>query len=209
MKPLGLLVSFSLLASTVKVVNFDTATIGKTPQGWTVAMTNHGAQPRWEVLRDSTAPTQPYVLAQVSNDPTISRFPLAILDTLTLRDGDVSVRIKPVAGHGLQGGGVVWRYTDENNYYLARANVLDKSVAVFKVQNGQRTPLGSGVHREIPLNAWSILKVSARGSRYQIFVDHRRVLQGWDSTFSAAGRVGLWTLADAVTYFDDFRVSPR
>lgn len=200
---------FSLIASTVRVVNFDTGTIGQTPTDWTVAMTNHGASPRWEIRRDQTAPTQPYVLAQLSNDPTDGRFPLAILNTLMLQDGDVSVRLKPVAGHGLQGGGVVWRYRDENNYYLARANVLDKSVALYKVEHGRPTPLGTVVHREIPLNGWSILKVSARGNRFQVFVDHRRILQAWDGTFTKAGKVGLWTDADAVTYFDDFRVSPR
>jgi hypothetical protein len=40
-------------------------------------------------------------------------------------------------------------------------------------------------------------------------VDHRRVLEGQDKTFSGAGRVGLWTLADSVVYFDDFRVYPK
>jgi hypothetical protein len=34
-------------------------------------------------------------------------------------------------------------------------------------------------------------------------------LQGWDNTFAAAGKVGLWTVADSVTYFDDFRVYPK
>jgi hypothetical protein len=53
------------------------------------------------------------------------------------------------------------------------------------------------------------LKVSARGNRFQVFVDHRRVLDGHDKTFSAPGRVGLWTLADSVIYFDDFRVYPK
>jgi hypothetical protein len=32
---------------------------------------------------------------------------------------------------------------------------------------------------------------------------------GWDNTFATAGKVGLWTAADSVTYFDDFRVYPK
>jgi hypothetical protein len=40
-------------------------------------------------------------------------------------------------------------------------------------------------------------------------VNHRRVLQGRDATFAAAGRVGLWTQADSITYFDDFRLYPK
>ena len=172
-------------------------------------MTNRGPAPRWEIRKDQTAPTQPYVLAQLSSDPAANRAPLAILDNLSLRDGDVSVRIKPVAGRQDPGGGLVWRYRDENNYYLVRANVTQNTVAVDKVENGRRIALIPGVKHDIPFNAWSILKVSARGNRFQIYVDHRRILEGEDNTFTGAGKVGLCTMADSVTYFDDFRVYPR
>jgi hypothetical protein len=48
-----------------------------------------------------------------------------------------------------------------------------------------------------------------RGSRFQVYVNHRRILQADDKTFSGPGRLGLWTVADSVTYFDDFRVYPK
>ena len=203
------MISLGFLASSGRVINFDAGPVGKTPAGWTVEMTDRGAAPRWEIRKDRTAPTQPYVLAQLSNDTTANRAPLAILNNLKLRDGDVSVRIKPVAGHQDPGGGLVWRYRDPNNYYLVRANVAQETVAVDKVENGQRVPLVRGVKHDIPLNAWSILKVSVRGDHFQVYVDHRRILQGDDRTFTSAGKVGVCTLADSVTYFDDFRVYPR
>jgi hypothetical protein len=209
MKTLTWLFAFGLGASTGTVINFDSAQLGKVPPGWTVAMTNRGGPPKWEILKDQSAPTQPYVLAQVSNDPTGNRAPLAILDRMSLRDADVSVRIKPVSGHGDQGGGVVWRYRDENNYYVARANTLERNVAVYRVENGRRSQVLAVAKHDIPANAWSILKVSARGDRFQVYVDHRRILQGQDKTFSGPGGVGLWTVGDSVTYFDDFRVYPK
>jgi hypothetical protein len=209
MKSLSWLLVFGLGASAGTVVNFDSEILGKAPPGWTVAMTNRGGPPKWEIRKDQTAPTQPYVLAQVSNDPTGNRSPLAILDRVSLRDGDVSVRIKPVGGHENQGGGLVWRYRDENNYYLVRANTLERYVAVYRVENGRRSAAVAVAKHDIPINAWSILKVSARGNRFQVYVDHRRILQGQDSTYPAAGGVGLWTGADSVTYFDDFRVDPK
>ena len=67
--------ALGLIGPTARIINFDTAPLGGVPPGWTVAMTNHGAPPRWEVRRDRSAPTQPYVLAQVSTDPTGNRFP--------------------------------------------------------------------------------------------------------------------------------------
>jgi hypothetical protein len=208
-KVLGFWISFGLLASSSRVITFDQAAVGHAPAGWTVAMTHTGADPRWEVLKDTSAPSPPYVLAQVSADHHIDRCPLAIFDGVSLRDGDVSVRIKPVSGQQDQAGGVVWRYRDPNNYYLARTNAITKNVAIYKVHDGERLQIATAVHHDIEPNIWSILKVSVRGSRFQVYVNHRRILQADDKTFTATGRVGLWTVGDSVTYFDDFRVYPK
>jgi hypothetical protein len=208
MKPLVLAISFGLIGSSGKIINFDTATLGQMPSGWSAAITNGGSAPKWQVLKDGSAPTQPYVLAPSLNDVP-NRSPLAILDTMAMRDGDISVSLKPLTGHAGEAGGLVFRYHDANNYYLARANALDHSVALFKVQNGQASPLCAGVRHDIPANAWSILKVSVRGSKFQVYVNHRRVLQAQDTTYTNTGKVGLWTKGDAVTYFDDFRIYPK
>ncbi len=170
-------------------------------------MTDRGDPPRWEVLKDQAGHAN--VLAQVSKDSTRNRLPLAIFNSLTLRDADVSVRIKPLAGHQDEGGGLIWRYRDANNYYLVRANALANSVDVWKVENGRRIPLLPGVRHDVPANNWTILKVSARGSRFQVYLDHRRILEGSDNTFTAPGKVGLCTVADSIVYFDDFRVYPK
>ena len=80
---------------------------------------------------------------------------------------------------------------------------------MVKVENGRHIQLNGGAKRAIPANSWSILKISVRGTRFQVFVDHRRVLDGSDQSVGRAGKVGLWTLADAVVYFDDFRLYPK
>jgi len=208
-KVLGFWISFGLLASSGRVITFDQTPVGRAPAGWTVAMTHAGAEPRWEVRKDASAPSPPYVLAQVSADRHLDRCPLAIFDGVSLRDLDVSVRIKPVAGLQEQAGGVVWRYRDANNYYLARTNAIAKNVAIYKVRDGARVQIATAVPHDIEPNAWNILKVSVRGSRFQVYLNHRRLLQAEDKTFTAAGRVGLWTVGDSVTYFDDFRVYPK
>ena len=208
MRPFTWLLAVGLIGPTARVINFDSAPLGSVPPGWTVAMTNRGAPPQWEIRRDTSAPTQPYVLAQVSTDPTGNRFPLAIFDSVRFHDGDVSVRLKPVSGRQDEAGGVVFRYIDANNYYLARANAIQENVALFKVENGERTQIAVARH-DLTLNAWETLKVSVRGARMQVYVDHRRILQAWDATFGGAGKVGLWTVGDSVTYFDDFRIYSR
>jgi hypothetical protein len=212
MNALGWLFSFGLLTSGY-IVNFDNAPLGKTPPGWTVSAAN-GSVPRWEVRRDPSAPTQPYVFAQVASDPKEEGFSLAILNAMSLRDADVSVRFKPVSGREDQGGGLVFRYQNEKNYYVVRADAHDEQVRVYRVENGRATPLQVraaaastfGVKHDIQSNVWSILKVSVRGSRFQVYVNHRRILQGDDSGLTGTGKVGLATVADSVVYFDDFRV---
>ncbi len=203
------LVGLELMAANVRVIDFDALPVGAMPPGWSVAMAHQGSPPRWEVRKDATAPTQPYVLARVSHDPSGDRYPLALLDGVTLRDGDVSVRIKPVAGNDEQSGGLVWRYRDPLNYYLVRVNAADKTVAVFRVQNGQSPAMLASAKHDVPANAWSILKISARGARFQVYLDHRRILEGQDNTFTGPGKVGLCTVAESEVYFDDFRVNSR
>jgi hypothetical protein len=208
MKPLFVLVSLSLLASTGKIVNFDSGPVGRVPSGWTFGAANRGTATRWEIRKDMSAPTQPYVLAQVSNSPGAA-CPLAIYDSMSLHDGDISVRIKPLSGHQDQAGGVVFRYRDPNNFYLARENALTHNVAVFKVENGDSRLITTAIPHDIEPNTWNILKVSVRGNRFQVYLNHHRILQAWDKTFDGWGKVGLWTMAESVTYFDDFRVYPK
>ena len=51
------------------------------------------------------------------------------------------------------------------------------------------------------------LRVEARGQTLRGFLNGQPVVETMDSTFSAAGGVGLWTKADSQTCFDDVEVS--
>ena len=131
-----------------EVIRFDRTAEGSLPSGWTVAMTHAGAPPKWEIVRDDSAPHPPLVLAEVSRDATAGRFPLAIWERALLRNGEVSVAFKPVDGGIDRAAGVVWRYQDPNNYYIARANALENNVVLYKVENGTRlsiAPKGAAV----------------------------------------------------------------
>jgi hypothetical protein len=195
-------------------INFDNATVGTLPAGWTVAMTHTGGAPSWGVLKDDSAPTKPNVLAQVSTDRTAGRFPLAIWDRASLKDGTLTVKFKAVSGTVDQGAGLVWRYRDPNNYYIVRANALEDNVVLYKVQNGERlslAPKGAvsntyGVKHRVPKQTWSTLSVAFRGNVFTVSLDGEPLFDVVDSTFTGAGRTGLWTKSDSVIYFDDFQV---
>ena len=202
---------------STQVINFDSAAAGSVPAGWTVAMTHTGGAPRWEVRKDDTAPSKPSVFAQVSDDKTGGRFPLAIFEQANFTDGALSVKFKTVAGSGDQAAGLVWRYRDPNNYYIVRANALEDNVVLYKVEGGKRTSLAPkgtasntyGVAQKVPKNTWSTLKVTFEGKLFTVFFDGRQIFEVEDATFVGRGKVGLWTKADSVTYFDDFLVDSK
>jgi hypothetical protein len=195
-------------------IGFDNATVGAVPAGWIVAMTHTGGAPRWQVLKDDSAPSKPNVLAQVSTDRTAGRFPLAIWDRANLKDGTLTVKFKAVSGSIDQGAGLVWRYLDANNYYIVRANALEDNVVLYKVQNGQRVsiaPKGAvsnsyGVKHRVPKQTWCTLSVDVHGNLFTVSLDNQKLFDVEDSTFTGAGRTGLWTKSDSVIYFDDFQV---
>ena len=196
-----------------ETINFDNATPGSVPAGWTVAMTHKGGAPRWEVIKDDSAPSKPNVFAQVSKDATGGRFPLAVYDKVNLKDGTLSVKFKAISGGADQAAGLVWRYKDPDNYYIVRANALEDNVVLYKVEKGERlalAPKGTpsktyGVKHRVPKQTWSMLSVAFQGNTFTVSFDGQKLFEVEDSTFIAAGKIGLWTKADSVTYFDDLQ----
>jgi hypothetical protein len=198
------------------VYNFDSDATGKLPAKFHTALTGKGSAVAWEVRADSSAPSQPNVLAQTSADKTSYRFPLAIADEGAFRDLDLSVKFKPISGSVDQAAGVVWRLKDANNYYIVRANALENNVVLYKVENGKRTDLPLkgegrtyGKKSNVPTGQWSKLRVVAAGNLFEVFVNSQKLYEVEDNTFTEAGKVGLWTKADSVTYFDDLRVTAK
>jgi len=42
-----------------QTIHFDDQPLGGLPQGWTSAMTHTGGAPKWEILKEATAPSPP------------------------------------------------------------------------------------------------------------------------------------------------------
>jgi hypothetical protein len=203
-------------AQTARTITFDQDKVGALPQGFSTALTGQGKAGAWVVMKDAQSPERGNVLAQTDADPTSYRFPVCVLDDLSAKDLDLSVRFKPVTGRGDQAAGLVWRYKDANNYYIVRANALENNVVLYKVENRKRTDLPlKGVGRTygmkvtVPSGQWSTLRVVATGSLFEVFLDRQKLYEVEDTTFPGAGKVGVWTKADSVTYFDDLSVVPK
>ena len=98
-----------------------------------------------------------------------------------------------------------FRYPDENNYYVVRANALENNVRLYFVKDGKRHQFG-GWDGPVSSGVWHVLRVEARGDRFEIYWNDKRVIDARDQTFKDTGQVGLWTKADSLTYFDSLSV---
>jgi hypothetical protein len=203
-------------APSRRVIDFESDKAGHAPAGFTFGLTGSGRPGAWSVRKDDASSERGNVLAQTDADGTSYRFPLAVVDDITSADVDLSVRFRPVTGRVDQAAGLVWRYRDANNYYLVRANALEGNVVLYKVENGKRTDLplkGSGrtygKKTDVPKNTWSQLGVTVRGPLFTVAINGQGLYQVEDTTFTGAGKIGLWTKADSVTYFDDLTIVPR
>lgn len=124
----------------------------------------------------------------------------------SFKDVEVSVAFKANAGRRDQGGGMVWRYRDANNYYVARVNPLEDNFRVYKVVGGKRIPEFRSAEVKVPPGGWHTLTVRIAGDPIECFLDGKKYLEAKDDTFTKPGKVGLWTKADARTSFDNFTV---
>ncbi len=194
-----------VFASRATQLDFERETPGQAPTGFRFDKTGVGDPGEWKLQEAQDAPSGKRVLAQTSRDDTDSRFPLCIFEPVSAKEVLVSVRFKAISGEVDQAGGVVLRLKDKDNYYVARANVLEDNVRLYKVVDGKRKQF-AGVSCEVAPGAWHTLGLEARGPHFRVLFDGALLFDAEDSTFDVAGKAGLWTKADSVTWFDDLEV---
>ena len=211
----GILTAATLLclmeatAMADNTASFETEAVGATPKGWMATSTGNG-NPKWTIEQDDTAPSKLKVVKQSGR----AAYPLLLKDDTNIKDGFIEMKFKAIAGSEDRAAGLVWRARDANNYYVVRANALEDNVVLYKTVNGVRSPLdivgrrgGYGVDVSVPADQWLALRIEFKGNRFTVLYNGKQLFGVEDSTFSDAGKVGLWTKADSVTLFDEINYS--
>jgi len=188
--------------------DFDNDAVGAMPAKFHSARTGQGAASKWEVMADPNAPSKPNVVAQTSTDKTDYRFPLLIADDGSFQDLDLRVKFKAVSGEVDRAGGLVFRLKDANNYYIVRANALEDNYRLYHVIEGKRRQF-AGANFKVTSGEWHELRVECVGNKIICYYDGAKKIEATDDTFKDGGKIGLWTKADSVTYFDDLKVTAR
>jgi hypothetical protein len=193
---IGLL--FSATSAMAQIVNFDDLKPGALPPEWVCGVTGSG-KAQWTVEAAQDAPSKPNVLRQSA----VGDFPWCALKKESIENGFVQVTFKPLSGRQDQAGGLVWRWKDGNNYYVARANALENNVSLYHTTNGRRNTI-KYVDAPVAKNAWHTLRVEFAGPAIKVILDGKPYIELRDTRITGPGAVGMWTKADSVTIFDDF-----
>jgi len=200
MKAFFVAASLSALAfdTAAETFGFDSDNVGQPPAGWICGTTGKG-NPRWVVESDATAPSLPNVLKHEDT----ATFAWCVKSGAAAADGVVRVKFKPISGKEDQAGGLVWRWTNGNNYYIARANALEGNVSLYYMLNGVRKTI-KYADAPVAANSWHALEVTYKGDLIQVALNGKVYIEARDTHITDAGKVGVWTKADSLTLFDDF-----
>lgn len=186
------------------MVPIDKMTVGAAPADFAFARTGQGAIGQWLVVEDASAASK-RALEQSSTDRTDYRFPLAIYQPVSAKNVEVSLRFNPVAGRVDQAGGIAVRLSSPDDYYLVRANALEDNVRFYRIVKGRRQQLATA-NVKVASGVWHTLGIKAENDRFTVSFDGKQLHSTTDKTFSAAGRIALWTKSDSVTRFDQINI---
>ncbi len=204
------LLLFLVTCTTIYAYQLDFE--GKTlPSHWKAQETNpkSSIQGGTWIIRQEIQPRRSKVLILTHIEKNSGNtFNLFYNDSFSFLNGKISVKFKAIKGKADQGGGLIWRVQDKNNYYIARFNPLEDNFRLYYVSNGRRTTLAS-THVQLDPKAWHSMKIIQNGNHFQAFLNGKKYLQGQDNHFPNAGGVGVWTKADAQTAFDDLIIKKK
>ncbi|BCG65893.1 MAG: hypothetical protein methR_P3761 [Methyloprofundus sp.] len=188
--------------TAIAMESFDKDELGAVPVNWDAGLTGFGSS-NWKLEQDSSAPSPPLVLKQLGNGD----YPWCVKKDSNLSNGFVSVKFKPISGRIDQAAGLVWRWKDSDNYYVARANALEDNIAIYYMQDGERFAIkyvDLPSDQPVKQNVWQTLRVDFQDNRFLVSFEGKVIIDITDDEIKGSGVVGVWTKEDSITSFDDF-----
>jgi hypothetical protein len=216
----AMLIAASTCAAEIKI-NFSDYSAGQTPTNFISALAGTGALGEWKIVSDEaptafSAPLLPgikatsatvrrNVLAQLSQDSADEHFPMFVYDGMIFKNFRATTQFKIVSGVAEQMAGMVFRWQNASNFYVVRASALGHNVRFYKVVNGLRgNPIGPNV--DISTNVWHTLSVQCDGDQILFSLDGKLATAPLHDLSFESGKIGFWTMSDAVSYFDGLTV---
>lgn len=189
--------------------SFDTKNNGDLPAGWKYEATGNVTTPsQWHVKLDQNAPSKPNVLTieNIKNNSN-SVFNLCWTNQVQFLNGVLQVRVRANQGELDQGGGLIWRVKDANNYYVARYNPLENNFRLYYVQSGRRHQIATAEGIDIKSGDWFTIRIEHKSHHIQGWINNTPAWNITDDHLLEPGGIGVWTKSDAASSFDDIRIT--
>ena len=191
------------VSAQVSIRTFDDDPIGSAPPGLTFPVARQQAAAKWSVRADGPG----RYLTHAADASASGGLSLAVLDSAHPSQMRVSVRVKLVDGERV--GGLVWRYQDQDNFYLAALDLRLQELALYRVVRGNRIRLDDEDELELDTSAWHSVRVVQDDDDIQVSLGGIGVMRARDLTFTEGGRAGVWSVGGGTAWFDDLRVEPE
>ena len=143
----------------------------------------------------------------LDNVTAYAYFPFAVADSVeNFSNGTITVRFKAIAGRIDQGAGILFDLKPNGDYYALRANPLENNLVLWRYKQGKRSSVTWVRNVKTPSRQWHTLQLTVHGNLIKGSVNGTQYLSQ-HLPAPVSGKVGLWTKADSVVYFDDYRVN--
>ncbi len=196
------------LPATGIIIPFDSESAGSAPTGFSPAETaGKGSPATWRIVAADDAPTSPNVVTAISTTEDPSTFSVLVANQPVLADVEVGAKVKMTSGRPGTGAGLVWRYQDPDNYYVASYEPVGNTVTIWRIKDGRRKRLQTGEAAEVPPGGWRQIRVEMEDEKITAWLDGEQVAEVKDYTFVEPGRVGFWINGDATASFDSLTVA--
>ena len=201
---ISLFVALGLLQATKGGIlrTFEDDLPGTPPRGFLFAETRQAPPRQWTVQREASG--QALVHAGVEGS---GGFAVGVVEGEPLDELEMAVRLKLVGGE--RAAGLVWRYQDADNYYLARLRLNKQSIDVYRIVNGNRVRVEGEDDLELDPDAWHTLRVVQSRERARVYLGGIKVFELRARSLPAAGLAGVWCAGDSTALFDDLRLERR
>jgi hypothetical protein len=143
----------------------------------------------------------------LDNVKAYAYFPFAVATGIDdFRGGEIRLRFEGIEGRIDQAAGIVFNLKPNGDYLILRANCLEDNLVLFKYEHGKRSSVKWIRNTPTPSRQWHDLKLQVQGANVKGYLDGKLYLE---HTLPApvSGKVGVWSKADSVVYFDQYRVT--
>lgn len=225
---MGCLLALTMVTASQKVIDFSAETVGAESKSmtpvvgvWTVAQDGDNkvlmvdgsrwkqGQPAANIADKARALYGDRYVEFLDNVQSFAYYPYAVAkDIDDFREGEISMRFKPLAGRIDQGAGILFNLKPNGDYFIVRANALENNLVLFQFKNGKRSPVKWIRNTPTATKQWHTLKVRITGKKVEGFLDDKLLLEH-ELPDTVSGKVGVWSKADSVVYMDDYTVAPK